>query len=102
MSLANRFEEGQSIFLKAYGYEYAPDPVDKATTLTVRLYKDGCWSEEITAATYWVEVETHTMPVVSVTADAQDLFGPEGIYTPGATYYTGKRFRTAERSSSKM
>lgn len=88
VSLANRFEEGQSIFLKTYGYEYAPDPVDKATTLTVRLYKDGCWSEEITAATYWVEVETHTMPVVSVTADAQDLFGPEGIYTPGATYYT--------------
>lgn len=88
VSLANRFGYGYSEFIKGYAYDYAPDPVDKATTLTVRLYKGGCWSEEITAATYWVGVETHTMPVISVTADAQDLFGPEGIYTPGATYYT--------------
>lgn len=88
VSIPNRFGYGYSEFLKSYAYNYAPEPVDKATTLTVRLYKDGCWSEEITASTYWVGVETHTMPVVSVTADEQDLFGPEGIYTPGATYYT--------------
>lgn len=88
VSIPNRFGYGYSEFLKSYAYNYAPEPVDKATTLTVRLYKDGCWSEEITASTYWVWVETHTMPVVSVTADEQDLFGPEGIYTPGATYYT--------------
>ena len=88
VSLANRFEEGQSIFLKTYAYKYAPDPVDKATTITVRLYKDGAWSNRTSAATYWVGVEPHTLPVVSVTADEEDLFGDEGIYTPGATYYT--------------
>lgn len=88
VSIPNRFEQGQSFFLKTYAYKYAPDPVDKATTLTARLYKDGCWSEEITAATYWVGVEAHTLPVISITADSQDLFGAEGIYTPGATYYT--------------
>lgn len=87
VSLPNRFEQGQP-FLKTYAYDYAPDPVDKATTLTVRLYKDGCWSEEITAATYWVGVEAHSLPVVSITADPGDLFGAEGIYAPGATYYT--------------
>lgn len=88
VSIPNRFGYGYSDFLKAYAYEYAPDPVDKATTITVRLYKDGCWAEEMTAATYWVDVQSHTLPVVSVTADAQELFGPEGIYTPGTTYYT--------------
>lgn len=88
VSLANRFEQNQSTFLKGFAYSYAPDPVDKATTVTVRLYKDGAWSDEVTAATYWIGVENHTMPVVSVTAEAGDLFGPEGIYVPGATYYT--------------
>lgn len=88
VSIPNRFGYGYSDFLKAYAYDYAPDPVDKATTITVRLYKDGCWAEEMTAATYWVDVQSHTLPVVSVTADPQELFGPEGIYTPGATYYT--------------
>lgn len=88
VSIPNRFGYGYSDFLKAYAYDYAPDPVDKATTITVRLYKDGCWAEEVTAATYWVDVQSHTLPVVSVTADPQELFGPEGIYTPGATYYT--------------
>lgn len=88
VSLANRFEQNQSTFLKGFAYRYAPDPVDKATTVTVRLYKDGNWSDEVWAATYWIGVEPHTLPVVSVTADADDLFGPEGIYAPGATYYT--------------
>lgn len=88
VSIPNRFGYGYSSFLKSYAYRYAPDPVDKATTITVRLYKDGCWSDETTAATYWVGVEPHTVPVVSVTADPQELFGPEGIYVPGVTYYT--------------
>ena len=88
VSLANRFADGPSEFIKNYAYRYAPDPVDKATTVTVRLYKDGCWSDEAAAATYWVGVQPHTLPVVSITADAADLFGPAGIYVPGATYYT--------------
>ncbi|EFB75316.1 CotH kinase family protein [Subdoligranulum variabile] len=88
VSLPNRFEQGESLFLKSYAYRYAPDPVDKATTITARIYKDGSWSEECRAATYWVGVEAHTLPVISITADEQDLFGAEGIYTPGATYYT--------------
>ena len=88
VSIPNRFGYGYSDFLKAYAYDYAPDPVDKATTVTACIYKDGNWSEETAAATYWVGVEPHTLPVVSVTADEQELFGPEGIYTPGTTYYT--------------
>lgn len=88
VSIPNRFGYGYSSFLKSYAYRYAPDPVDKATTITVRLYKDGAWSDEFSAATYWVGVEPHTVPVVSVTADPQELFGPEGIYVPGAIYYT--------------
>lgn len=88
VSIPNRFGYGYSEFLKSYAYNYAPDPVDKATTITVRLYKDGSWSEQSTAATYWVGVEEHTLPVVSVTADPQELFGPEGIYTAGTSYFT--------------
>lgn len=88
VSIPNRFGYGSSEFLKSYAYDYAPDPVDKATTVTACIYKDGSWSEEVSAATYWVGVEPHTLPVVSVTADEQELFGPEGIYTPGTTYYT--------------
>lgn len=88
VSIPNRFGYGYSDFLKAYAYDYAPDPVDKATTVAACIYKDGSWSEEVSAATYWVGVEPHTLPVVSVTADEQELFGPEGIYTPGTTYYT--------------
>src|SRR5699024_6163682 len=33
-------------------------------------------------------VEPHTLPVVSVTAQTEDLFGPYGIYVPGSTYFT--------------
>ena len=75
-------------WLANYAYHYAPDPVDKATTVTVRLYKDGAWSDQTVAATYWIGVEPHTLPVVSVTTDAEELFGKEGIYVPGFTYFT--------------
>lgn len=88
VSIPNRFEEGQSIFLKNYAYRYAPDPVDKATTITTCIYKDGTWSEEVRASTYWVEVVPHVLPIISITGDPEELFGDTGIYTPGATYYT--------------
>ena len=88
VSIPSRFGLGGSDFLKSYAYDYAPDPVDKATTITARLYKDGNWSEEISTATYLVGVEPHTLPVVSVTAEPEELFGPEGIYVPGTAYYT--------------
>lgn len=101
-SLPSRFGYGYSEFIKNYAYDYAPDPVDKATTITVRLYKDGHWSTESTAATYWVGVEAHTLPVVSVTADADDLFGPEGIYTPGTSYFTAVQQGTLDHSANFM
>lgn len=101
-SLPSRFGYGYSEFIKNYAYDYAPDPVDKATTLTVRLYKDGQWSDECSSATYWVGVEPHTLPVVSVTADPDDLFGPEGIYTPGTSYFTAVQQGQLDHSANFM
>lgn len=102
VSLPSRFGYGNSEFIKNYAYIYAPDPVDKATTITARLYKDGCWSESASAATYWVGVEKHTLPVVSITADAQDLFGPQGIYVPGTTYFTAVQQGRLDHSANFM
>ena len=99
-SMPNRLGYGYTIFLKNYAVRYAPDPVDKATTLTVRLYKDGCWSDETAATTYWVNVEPHTLPVVSVTADPEELFGMSGIYAPGYTYYTLTRMGRESRNAN--
>lgn len=96
VSLPARFGPGYSRFLKSYAYTYAPDPVDKATTITACLYKDGKWSEELSAATYWIDVEPHTLPVVSITTNAEDLFALDGIYLPGTTYYTLMRSDTQE------
>ena len=41
-------------WLLGYAFEYAPDPVDKATTVTARLWKDGVLGEAISVQTYWV------------------------------------------------
>lgn len=81
-----------SNWLLNYAYRYAPEPVDKATTVTARLYKDGVLGDEVFTRTYWVGVEPFTLPVVSLTAQADDLFGAEGIYLPGETYYTLRKY----------
>ncbi len=82
------WDEEKPVYLENYAYRYAPDPVDKATTVSVRLYKDKHWSETIEARTYWIGVQEHTLPVVSVMAEPGKLFGADGIYEPGATYFT--------------
>lgn len=79
-------------WLMGYAFRYAPDPVDKATTVTARLWKDGTLGEEIAVQTYWVGVESGSLPVVSLTCEAEDLFGPEGIYMAGQTYYTMRKY----------
>lgn len=79
-------------WLMGYAFRYAPDPVDKATTVTARLWKDGTLGEEIAVRTYWVGVESGSLPVVSLTCEADDLFGPEGIYVAGETYYTMRKY----------
>lgn len=79
-------------WLMGYAFRYAPDPVDKATTVTARLWKDGTLGEEITVQTYWVGVDAGSLPVVSLTCEADDLFGPEGIYVAGETYYTMRKY----------
>lgn len=79
-------------WLMGYAFRYAPDPVDKATTVTARLWKDGTLGEEITVRTYWVGVDAGSLPVVSLTCEANDLFGPEGIYVAGETYYTMRKY----------
>lgn len=79
-------------WLMGYAFCYAPDPVDKATTVTARLWKDGTLGEEIAVQTYWVGVDAGSLPVVSLTCEADDLFGPEGIYVAGETYYTMRKY----------
>lgn len=79
-------------WLMGYALRYAPDPVDKATTVTARLWKDGVLGEAVTVQTYWVGVESGSLPVVSLTAEAEDLFGNEGIYAAGETYYTMRKY----------
>lgn len=82
------WDEEKPVYLENYAFRYAPTPVDKATTITARVYKDGNWSDTLSLQTYWVGVEEHTLPTVSVTAEEGKIFGPEGIYEPGKTYFT--------------
>lgn len=79
-------------WLMGYAYRCAPDPVDKATTVTARLWKDGTLGETVCVQTYWVGVEAGGLPVVSLTCEADDLFGAEGIYMAGQTYYTMQKY----------
>lgn len=79
-------------WLLGYAYRCAPDPVDKATTVTARLWKDGTLGEAVSVQTYWVGVDSGSLPVVSLTCEADDLFGPEGIYVAGQTYYTMQKY----------
>lgn len=82
------WDEEKPVYLENFAYRYAPNPVDKATTVTVRLYKDKHWSETVEARTYWIGVQQHTLPVVSVVAAPGKIFGADGIYEPGSTYFT--------------
>ena len=93
------WDEEKPIYLENFAYRYAPDPVDKATTVTVRLYKDKHWSEEMQARTYWIGVQQHTLPVVSVVAEPGKIFGADGIYEPGSTYFTLHKYGEHTQSS---
>lgn len=79
-------------WLQGYAYRYGAEPADKCTTVTARLYKDGVLGESVTAQTYWVGPAPHTLPVVSLTAAPDDLFGAAGIYIPGVTYFTMRKY----------
>lgn len=89
---ANRYvnqpclDDGSPVWL-----DYAPEPVAKCTVVKARAHKDGQWGP-LCVATYWVGGEEHTLPVVSVSAAPEELFGNEGIYTSGATYYTSRKY----------
>lgn len=101
---ANRYAAEPAIphgdWLMNYAYRYAPNEVDKATTVTARLYKDGVLGEAVTARTYWIGVELHTLPVVSLTADPAELFGAEGIYTAGTSYFTLRKYGLLGRTGN--
>ena len=93
------WDEEKPIYLENFAYRYAPDPVDKATTVTVRLYKDKHWSETMQARTYWIGMQQHTLPVVSVVAEPGKIFGADGIYEPGSTYFTLHKYGEHTQSS---
>lgn len=78
----------QNGWLQNYAYRYAPGEVDKCTTVTARLFKHGVLGESVTAQSYWIGAEAPTLPVVSLTAAPGSFFGPQGIYSPGYTYFT--------------
>lgn len=82
----------QGGWLQNYAYRYAPAEVDKCTTVTARLYKDGALGASVTAQSYWVGVTPPTLPTVSLTAAPGGFFGPRGIYSPGYTYFTLLRY----------
>lgn len=70
---------------------YGTEQVPKCTVVKARAWQDGRWGP-LCVATYWVGTPTHTLPVVSVSADPDELFGSEGIYTSGSTYYTARKY----------
>lgn len=101
---ANRYAAEAAIphgdWLMNYAYTYAPNELDKATTVTARLYKDGALGESVAAQTYWIDVQPHTLPVVSLTADPAELFGAGGIYTAGTSYFTLRKYGVLGRTGN--
>ena len=67
-----------------------PPPVKKATVVRAAAFKPGAIPSDSATHTYWVgsDIATRfTLPVVSLTTDAGNLFDPDyGIYVPGATF----------------
>ena len=70
---------------------YGTEQVPKCTVVKARAWQDGRWGP-LCVASYWVGTPEHTLPVVSVSADPDELFGNEGIYTSGTTYYTARKY----------
>ena len=78
--------------LKNYALRYAVEPQDQAVTVTARLYKDGILSETVSSRTFWVGVQPHTLPVAVLDCEPEELFGAQGIYLPGTTYFTAAKY----------
>ena len=60
--------------------------VNKTTVIRTCAYKNGCLSSDVNTFSYIVN-ENHTVPVVSLSAEHDDLFSDEkGIYAKGPNY----------------
>lgn len=71
--------------------QYGVEEVAKCTVVKARAYQDGRWGP-LCVSTYWVGCGAHTLPVVSVSAAPEALFGADGFYTSGSTYYTARKY----------
>ena len=64
----------------------------KGTVVRARVMKDGVMSDKVATASYFIAPGT-TFNIVSLSADPEDLFDKwDGIYVPGRTYYTWKKY----------
>lgn len=57
-----------------------PITLNKTTALRVVSIEEGKLPSDIVTAAYIIN-ENHTLPVISIVADPDELFGPSGIYT---------------------
>jgi hypothetical protein len=79
-----------------------PGLVEKATVVRAMAAKSGALSSSIETQTYWVDpgIQTRfTLPVVSLSTDADNFFDPDyGIYVRGSSYvnsYPGRPWHSS-------
>lgn len=65
-------------------YTPNPNPVDKAVVVRAIVMNDENQSSEVVTNTYFVDEETYKEKnILSIVADYDDLFGPQGIFVTG-------------------
>lgn len=84
---ANQVRSIQNVICDYLEATWDPTPVPKATVLrAIAVNQDGA-SSEIATATYFVGQEQFKDNyVVSLAADPEEMFGPQGIYSTGEAY----------------
>lgn len=58
-----------------------PIIVDSTTIVRARCFKDGFLPSKIITHSYFIDIENNKLPVISLTAKPENLWGSEGIYT---------------------
>lgn len=87
----NRISEIITTYNREFGmfWKKPESNVPKAQILRARVYDNGRYSPTVSKTFFAQEtIEKHTLPVLSIIADNEDLFGFEdGIYVPGKRFF---------------
>lgn len=90
-------EDGKTPSQNAIKY-VGPISIDKTTVIRAKAYRDGYIESGTSTATYFID-PSHTLPLLSVVTDEENLFDPvKGIYMLGPNaagaeaYYDGANF----------